>query len=421
MNQLAIAQTIANLDAWLETMRQPGGYGGPVAHWWQNRFQYTGPGLDWRYEGILIGYTTLYEKTKDATWCQRLNTAAEDLMNGQLPDGSYRASRFEINPGTLGTPHEAAATLGLLTALPHLQDKARALNTAKCNLDNLIDKLWDGKGFNDRPKGKERVPNKLATLAQTLITYAEASGDEQYLLYAKACLDDVLRYQEQTGRYKGAVHQYAPGIRQGDGRFFPYYNARCIPPLVLGKKVFNDTQYLQSARDILNFIKNSMHSDGSWSQIIYSNGRSAEWPRWIAGTADILLAFGLLDEALPEVSFGRLINSQAESGSFPTAHGFTSQINQHLPPKALDYRDAIPVVGWNDKCLRFLTSLLYNINSLPISHTTQVFRQVHTQVTPTNYLETQTKITLNSQQHVHYIFFKTMPWASVSDQKMLDR
>jgi hypothetical protein len=55
----APALTLARLEAWLESMRGPGGYGGPVAHWWRQSLLYTGPGLDWRYEGIILGYLAL--------------------------------------------------------------------------------------------------------------------------------------------------------------------------------------------------------------------------------------------------------------------------------------------------------------------------------------------------------------------------
>src|SRR5690242_5859072 len=43
----AIDRAVAGLDAWLESMRGPGGYGGPVVHWWQQSLIYTGAGLDW--------------------------------------------------------------------------------------------------------------------------------------------------------------------------------------------------------------------------------------------------------------------------------------------------------------------------------------------------------------------------------------
>jgi hypothetical protein len=412
-----IAQSVANLHAWFQTMRQPGGYGGPVAHWWQNRFRYTGPGLDWRYEGLLIAYRTLYEKTRHACWRDCLNVAVADLIAGQAEDGSYRASRFEINPGYLGTPHEAAATFGLLSALPYVNDEACALETAKRNLDNLITLLWDGKGFNDRPKVTGRVPNKLATLAQALMTFAEVSHDPSYLSHAKAALEDVLRYQVKTGLLAGAIHQYAPGAGPGDGRFFPYYAARCVPPLLQGYEVFADSRYLEAARLTLEFIKNSMADDGSWPQIIYDSGQPASWPRWLAGAADILLAFRVLNEALPEVALERILSSQLKSGGFPTAYGFASQISQRVPGELADYRDVTPVVGWNDKLFRLVSDML-EVNGLPKANVSEVRQAITIWGQKGSFEETGRYIRMTLKERLIYQWNKQSPWAELSDSSL---
>jgi hypothetical protein len=95
-------------------MRGPGGYSGPVVHWWRDCLDYSGPGLDWRYEGIIIGYLNLWAATGEASWLAKARRAGDDLMNGQLPSGNFRNSCFELNPNTGGTPHEAACDLALL-------------------------------------------------------------------------------------------------------------------------------------------------------------------------------------------------------------------------------------------------------------------------------------------------------------------
>lgn len=408
-----LAQRVANLEAWLETMRQAGGYGGPVAHWWQNRFRYTGPGLDWRYEGILIGYKTLFQKTQNPHWKAQLNRAANDLIAGQNEDGSYRASRFEINPGHLGTPHEAAASFGLLSALPYINDKARALETAKRNIDNLITLLWDGKSFNDRPKVSGRVPNKLATLAQALLTLAAVTKDFGYHTYAKAALEDVLRYQVKTGASAGAIHQYAPGAGKGDGRFFPYYAARCVPPLVQAYETFGDERYLKAARLTLEFLKTSMAKDGSWPQIIYDNTKQASWPRWLAGAADILLAYQVLGEPIPNVALERILASQLKSGGFPTAHGFGSQINQREPKGVPDYRDVTPVAGWNDKMFRLLTGMLSDKN-LPEATVSEVMQEMTVWGQRAMFEETDQLFRMTVKKNVIYEWHKASPWAVVN-------
>lgn len=409
-----IAQAVMNLDAWLETMRQPGGYGGPVAHWWQNRFQYTGPGLDWRYEGILTGYARLHEKTGDAKWCKRVNVAARDLLDGQLSDGRYRASRFEMNPDTLGTPHEAAATLGLLASLPHLANRDEALAAARRNLDNLIAKLWDGKGFNDRPGVPGRVPNKLATLAQALMRVSRETGDDVYLGYARAALDDILRYQTLRGHYVGAVHQYGPRGRNGDSRFFPFYNARCIPPLVEGAATLGEQRYLEAARMILVFIDAQMDDKGSWPQVLYAGGARAEWPRWCAGAADILAAYCALQEQVPQAAFERLMACQRPSGAFSTATGFGLRRALEHPVGLAELRDAVPVVGWNDKVLSLLTGLLPDGSAL----LTPAVREDEQRVTLSDknmtYRESPREITVAGRMGLAYRWVKTEPWARVA-------
>jgi hypothetical protein len=405
--QREVEQRVANLEHWLETMRQKGGYGGPVSHWWQNRFRYAGPGLDWRYEGILIGYTNLFQKTRLPLFKTRLERAVRDLLIGQTPDGHFLASRFEINPGLLGTPHEAAASLGLLHACDSVEDKAAVLIGVKRNLDAIIRALWDGQGFNDRPKIPGRVPNKLATLAQTFLMYSEKSGDARYLSYAKAALEDVLRFTVSSGKFRGAIHQYAPDTKTGDGRFFPYYNARCIPPLVKAYEVLGETRYLESAKHTLNFVTSTMLDDGSWPQIIYSNGSKASWPRWFAGVADILLAYETLNETVPQLALERLLASQLASGSFPTAFGFNSQVSQRTA-STMDYRDVLPVAGWNDKVFRLLSK---QVSAVPSATTLRADVPITIGKQHATFIEDNDCITLQNARSVFYLWYKNEVWA----------
>jgi uncharacterized protein YyaL (SSP411 family) len=208
--------------------------------------------------------------------------------------------------------------LGLLLALPGLDDPERVLAAAKRNLDNLIAQLY----LPEEKAYRDRVPNKLATLAQALLAYAESTQQEHYLPYAKQALEQALRYQVQEGPLAGATHQYGPTATQGDGRFFPYYQSRCIPPLVEGARVLGEPRYLEAARQILGFIERTRETDGGWPMILYRGGARVERPRWIAANADVLLAYRALGEPLPEAVLNRLLEAQLKSGGFPTAEGF---------------------------------------------------------------------------------------------------
>jgi hypothetical protein len=377
-------------------MHQPGGYGGPVAHWWSNRYRFTGPGLDWRYEGILIGLHQVWSKTGDAVYLNRLGQAAQDLIAGQLADGCYRASRFELNPGTFGTPHEAAATLGLVLASPALDDPDLALHTARRNLDNLISKLYSS----NKRLYTDRVPNKLCTLAQALLAFAEASGNEQYLDPARAALDQALSYQLNSGPFKGAIHQYAPEDGKGDWRFFPYYQARCIPPLVEAARLLDQSRYLDSARSILEFIERT-RSGTTWPMALYPGGKREELRFW-AGMADILLAYRALQTPLPEGVLEALLASQTTSGAFPTFWAAKP-----------DYRARTPVAGWNDKMLRLLAELLPENTSLPEAQVAPHQEEVLIWGQWAALEETSTHLVIEHSGKRFYEWHKQEPWARV--------
>lgn len=421
-------QAVANLDAWLETMRQPRGYAGPVAHWWESCYHYTGPGLDWRYEGILAGYATLYRKTGNARWQARLQTACRHLIQGQTRDGAFPASRFEANPGTLGTPHEAAAIHGLLQAAPYYSDAEDLQLVATRGLDHLLSQLWDEgvlearipAGFNDAPGERGRVPNKLATLAEALMSYAETCGDSGYLKYARIALDEVLRYQVRVGPHRGAIHQWGPRAGPGDDRFFPYYNARCIPGLVRGSRIFGDPRYEGAAREVLQFLRRTVNADGTWPQVVYGTGYRSEYPHWIAPLADILHAYRSLGESFPEGSLQYLLAGQTASGGFRTGEGFGHRFRM-VRPSAPDFRDVTPVVGWNDKVLRLLSELIPESAEMPSAAVWPVEISTTVNHAKAIFLDAPTRMALYGQSNggPWFLWEKASLWATAIDARMV--
>ncbi len=375
MNSDTSVKAIAALDSWLETMRGPDGYGGPVAHWWQNCLQFTGAGLDWRYEGIVSGYLNLYCKTGEQGWLAKARRAGDDLLQGQLPTGNYRHSCFELNPYTGGTPHEAACDLALLHLAKALREQGDPacqtyLATAERNIRGYyIERLWDAEAqsFRDHPRIPSFVPNKAATLVEALFKLAALSGEGAWIeIYALPTLEAVLAHQVQGGPLDGAIYQYS---HQGRlvRKFFPFYIARCVPGLLAGYEHSNDEhsrreRYLDAARRAMAFVLRWRYEDGSFPQVVYRGGRVNRYPQWVAGVGDILRAMALLEayglEADPEPTRQWLLQGQEPSGGFRTARGFASQISQREPGELPEFRDLLPVVGWNDKAFRYLTEVL---------------------------------------------------------------
>ncbi len=378
VSRQVLAFAALQLEAWLDTMRGPDGYGGPVVHWWQDNLLYTGPGLDWRYEGIILGYLELYRSTGDKRWLEKACRAGEDLLRGQLPSGNFRSSCFEANPGTGGTPHEAACDIALLRLAWVLREQGDTTweslaAAAWCNLrDYILSVLWDEevRRFRNLPADPTFVPNKAATIAEALLAWADLTGERDVVnRYVVPSLDGIVEAQVRApySPLDGAIDQGVFGSK-GTGRYFSFYIARCIPALLLGYERTGRESYRDAALRAMAFILRFRLPDGAFPQVVYQNGRVNRYPQWIAGVGDILRAmewvrrYGI--EVSPEPTQFWLLRGLHLHGGIATAHGFGSMDGQR-PSGRPDARDLLPVCGWADKAFRYLAGLLRGGNHLP--------------------------------------------------------
>lgn len=363
----SIARAVAGLDAWLETMRGPGGYGGPVVHWWQQSLLYTGAGLDWRYEGIVAGYLALWEHSGDARWLAKARRAGDDLLAGQSPAGNFAASAFEINPATAGTPHEAACDVALLLLAVALR---RAGNSgweeyaaaAQRNLEHYyLGQLWDAVAgsFRDSPAIPSFVPNKAATVCEAFTLLAELTGEDELVeRYVLPNLERILAHQVRGGPLDGAIAQNSFGTRVV-AKYFPLYIARCVPALLSGFAWTRREHYLGAAIRALLFVMRWVGADGALPTVVYPEGRTARYPSWISPLGDVLRAadalrlYGLAPDTAAIVA--RLLAGQTPGGGIATASGFAGQAGGRPGPLP-DFRDLLPVAGWCDKAFRWLAA-----------------------------------------------------------------
>ncbi len=361
----------ARLEAWLETTRGPQGrqgYGGPVAHWWQQSLLYTGPGFDWRYEGILQGYLALWRRTGEQRWLAKARRAGEDLLQAQMENGHYPYSAFEINPASGGTPHEAAVCLGLLAlaeALKEIGDPlwegclAAAEKTLRAY---YLEKLWDAqtRSFRDHPKIASFVPNKAATACQAFFAWSRLTGEARWAeQYALPNLERILAHQvSEPGRLQGAIAQNSFGSRVV-AKYMPYYIARCVAGLLQGYQWSGEEKYLAAAQAAMDFVLRQRSREGGLLPALYPGGQGNHWPMWIAALGDVLLAAEMLGAHGVQYDLEELqrfmLNGQDASGGFQTARGFAAQIGGK-PGKKSDFRDLLHVVGWCDKAFHWLAA-----------------------------------------------------------------
>lgn len=360
-----VEAALARLQAWLETLRGRGGYGGPVAHWWRQSLLYTGRGLDWRYEGIVDGYLTLWERTGDLRWLAKARRAGDDLLAGQMQNGHFAASGFENNPSSAGTPHEAACDVALLRLALVLRDDAKAgwqpyAEAAECNIHAFIlGKLWDaGMGaVRDEPVGATFVPNKACTAAEAIFLLGELRADAEYIeRYALPTLRRVLSYQIRGGIFDGAIAQNGFGARRVE-KYLPIYIARCVPALLRANTYTGEAHWADAALRALGFIARQMCPQGRLPTVVYPDGSSNLWPAWVAPLGDVLRAADLLRPygfaTDMSAAMARLLAGQRPSGAICTAEGFAAQPGGR-PGQLPDLRDLLGVAGWCDKAFRYL-------------------------------------------------------------------
>ncbi len=361
---LKLAAALGGLDAWLESMRAPDGYSGPVMHWWESNFLYTGSQFDWRYEGIIDGYRELYLTTAQPEFLERAVRAAGDLLPNQLPDGRWRRSSFQFGPVAGGTPHEAALDVALLRLASTLatlgHDAAPYRHAAQRNIEGYwIGQLWTGQGFQDQPYTPVFVANKHATLIEALVE-AETQCNIDYSEYIERCVDVVLGAQQHAGRQRGGtVHL---GI--GPSRLaIPLYTARSMNGLLAAYDRAPTAKVEAALSEAATFLMSLIEDRGvMWG--VYGDGRIARNPVMVAGSGDVLrYLLRIKGRGLAEVDAGiyrlveTLLGAQRPSGALPTGAGFLAKgLSSH--PRRQELRDVLPVVGWVDKAFRALALAL---------------------------------------------------------------
>lgn len=358
---------VGALHAWFETTRVDGGYGGPVSHWWRDSLRYAGPGLDWRYEGILHGYLDLYESTGEDRWLDAATRAGRDLVDGQLATGNYRASAFERNPERAGTPHEACASGALVRLARVARDGGREwepfATTARRNLQWHLDVLWheNAETFSDTVGLESYVPNKIASTAAAVLELGRLTDDDALVgQVVKPAMETVLDLQVTSGEHRGAIHQLATGgadVAHGDGKFFPLYVARCVPPLLAVGAETGDDRFVDAAVRAGEFLERVEREDGSFPQVLYRTGHRNVHPQWVAGVGDVLRAYdGLTEQGCDfdtQPTKDWLLSGFDDCGAFRTARGFGRVVGRG---EGDTLRDVLHVVGWNDKAFRWLAT-----------------------------------------------------------------
>lgn len=383
LNDSDIHVALARLEGWLQTMQGPDGFYGPVVGLRSTAMTWCGAGYDWRWEGLLDGWTQLHRKTNDTIYLDRIDNAMYLLQKAQLANGAFRNSAFENNPFEGGMPYEPILISAVMRALHYMNEIGHPWPSGAAEMverfveERLIKELWNKtlKTFNSwlQSDFDRYSPPAVAAIVETLCLYAPISPNHKRLAhYIEGAANALLASQIRSGPLAGAL----PLSNQSGADVVPSLSARGLPAFAHLHAYTGNAHFVKALTDLATFIRSAMQRDGGAASLMFAHRPHRITPCFIGATADILRSFtraNILDPALEATQLSWILQHQTASGAFETAVGFGSNQQHGEVP---DWRDVIPVCGWVDKVYALLCTHVQTPIALqpgtPVSRTVTV-------------------------------------------------
>jgi hypothetical protein len=378
-----IETAVGRLEGWLATMGGPDGYYGPVVGLRGVSMAWCGIGHDWRWEGLLEGWTALHRRTQDPLYLGRMDAALRALQSAQLANGAFCNSYFENNPFEGGMPYEPALMASVVRTLQYMKEIAHPWPAGTAEMverfveERLIKELWNKvlKTFNNwlQSDFERYSPPAVAAIVETLYGYAKLTDSSERLTpYIQGAANSLLACQFRDGPLAGAL----PLSNQKGSEVSPCMAARSLPAFALVQQQTGDLRFAAAGDALARFVSNSLLPEGGISYMTFASRPPRKTPLFVGATADTLRSLeraGRHDAALLRTQLTWLLSQQTASGAFDTAVGFDDgRGSKRLP----DWRDVIPVCGWADKVYGLLAGLVETpvstISSGPVNRVVRV-------------------------------------------------
>lgn len=360
-----IGAALGRLEGWLTTLHGSDGYYGPVVGLRGVSMAWCGSGHDWRWEGLLDGWTTLHRRSRNPVYLDRMDAALQVLKTAQLANGTFRNSYFENNPFEGGMPYEPALMAAVLRTLQYMNDIAHPWPEGTAEMverfveQRLIKELWNKvlKTFNTWMQSDfERYsPPAVAAIVETLCGYAwltDSSG--RMAPYIEGAARSLLACQFREGPLAGAL----PLSNQKGADVSHCMAARGLPAFACVHQQTGDARFAAAGDALATFVRRSLFPEGGVAYMTFASRPLRAAPRFVGATADVLRSFeraGRLEDAVMRIQLPWLLDHQTASGAFDTAVGFDDRSGRSPLP---DWRDVLPVCGWADKVYALLAGLV---------------------------------------------------------------
>jgi len=361
----SVDAAVGRLEGWLATMGGSAGYYGPVVGLRGVSMAWCGIGHDWRWEGLLDGWTTLHRRTSDPEYLNRMNAALNALKTAQLANGTFCNSYFENNPFEGGMPYEPMMMAAVLRTLRYMEEIAHPWPAGTAEMverfveERLIKELWNKvlKTFNNWMQSDfERYsPPAVAGIVEILDDYAKLTDSAERLApYIEGAAHSLLACQFQDGARAGAL----PLSNQEGSDVSPCMAARVLPAFARLQQQTGDARFATAGDALERFVRTTLLPDGGIAMMAFAHRPTRATPLFVGATADTLRSLeraGRHDPTVMRSQLPWLLSHQTASGGFETAVGFEDGRGcKRLP----DWRDVIPVCGWTDKVYGLLAGLV---------------------------------------------------------------
>ncbi|MEM6821022.1 MAG: hypothetical protein AAF558_03615 [Verrucomicrobiota bacterium] len=355
-----VSNALALQFNWFKTIHTVGGYSGPVVSFRSNSLRFTGPGNDWRLEGLIKGSIELFKKTQNFEWLDIIERDVTGFLSAQRNDGTFENSYFEWNPFEGGMPHEPAVLAVCLQANQVLEQYDRSITgleeIVQRYLDDVLtERLWNkSMGFvRDWEISDFQYTNaaSCAAMLELINVLAEINGDRRrYSYFADALAQTLVGLQIEGGYLDGAV---VSSNRRGAGAS-PFLASRCLRALRLHANLVKSSSISEAADRLKTFLVRQALPEGGFKRMLWTWRPHSINPIVTGASAQVLTALledGFNDDPFYKLQENWLLSLQLPTGAFRNAIGH-GQLTPNVDKS--EWRDWIPSAGWQDKIFYFL-------------------------------------------------------------------
>jgi len=414
---VALSKAVARLESWFSSIRDERGYYGPSvgANGWN--MAYCGPSFDWKYEGLFRAYAARGQSTGKSIYLDLIGQDVDAILRAQWRNGCFSVSHFENNPCEGGMPHEPAMLSAVCRVLPLLDTHGNGQLSRVYDViekyvsEYLIRLLWNKtlRTFNSWPTSDfvSYNPHCVASALELLIHYAALTnaGDrfESYILEGGK---SILASQITEGPLRGGI----PAASLDCGEVYPYWAIRCAPALRLLAQKTQAAEFSNALALLMEFVRPYAGAVTTCPRAVYADRPPCAFPFIVGAGADMVLRLldaELIDRDAALRQAESLIRHQLPTGAFRTAVGFGGR------KRARDWRDFMPVCGWQDKIYALL-SLFSSGESPDAEGVTPFETEVRVLWRRVQFRETADEIVLKKRNGATlYQWRKKTPWPSV--------